>query len=69
VSAGDEQPGYLVRLDAPSVLGLRFENHPIAVYDFDNFRQHAIDGLLGFDVIKQIRLELDGPAAVLTVWR
>jgi hypothetical protein len=65
--AGDEQPGYLIRLETLSVLGLRFRDLLIAVYDFENFGRYQIDGLLGFDVIRRLRLELDGPAGLLTI--
>jgi hypothetical protein len=65
--AGDEQPGYLIRLETLSVLGLRFRDLPIAVYDFENFGRYQIDGLLGFDVIRWLRLELDGTAGLHTI--
>ena len=31
---------------------------PVLVYDFDNFKEQGIDGLLGWDVIKQLHLGL-----------
>jgi hypothetical protein len=65
--AGDEQSGYLIRLETLSVLGLRARDLLVAIYDFENFGRYQIDGLLGFDVIRQVRLELDGPAGLLTI--
>ena len=41
---------------------------PVAVYDFDNLEQHGIDGLLGFDVIKQLHLEMNGPKGELVIF-
>jgi hypothetical protein len=60
-------PIYLIRLEKLSVLGLRFRDLLVAVYDFENLGRYQIDGLLGFDVISQLRLELDGPAGLLTI--
>lgn len=67
--AGDQQYGYLVRVQALSVLGHRFDDLAVALFDFDNFTRYQIDGLLGFDVIKLLRLEFDGPAGILTIKR
>jgi hypothetical protein len=67
--AGDQQYGYLVRVQALSVLGHRFVDLAVAVFDFDIFTRYQIDGLLGFDVIKSLRPEPAVPAGILTVWR
>ena len=36
-------------------------------YDFDNFKEQGIDGLLGFDVIKELDIELKGREGLLIV--
>jgi predicted aspartyl protease len=64
---GGVQEGYVVRLKKLSVFGVEFDDLPVLVYDFDNFKDEGIDGLLGFDVIKQLHLELDGPNGLLKV--
>ncbi len=66
--AGDSKEGYLISLRKLSLFGKNFEDVQIGVYDFDNFAQYGIDGLLGFDVIKQLHLEMDGPKGVLKVF-
>ena len=64
---GGVQDGYVVRLKKLSVFGVNFENLPVLVYDFDNFKEDGIDGLLGFDVIKEMDLELKGKGGLLVV--
>ena len=66
--AGDTQDGYLVNAEALYVFGKSFPSIPVGVYDFDNFARYGIDGLLGFDVIKQLHLEMDGPSGVLRIF-
>jgi predicted aspartyl protease len=65
---GGVQEGYVVRLKKLSVFGVDFQDLPVLVYDFDNFKEQGIDGLLGFDVIKQLHVEMDGPQGVLKVF-
>ncbi len=67
-AVGGVQEGYVVRLAKLSVFGIDFQNLPVLVYDFDNFKEQGIDGLLGWDVIKQLHLELDGAAGILKVF-
>ena len=65
---GPSQPGYLVSIDCLSIFGLRFNNFPVGAYDFDNFDHYGIDGLLGFDVIKQLSLAMVGPEGSLSIY-
>ena len=62
---GDKQTGYIVPVKSLSLFGLRFDEVPIGVYDFDNFDRYGIDGLLGFDLIKQMHLQMNGPEGLL----
>lgn len=66
--AGPIQEGYAVKVDSVEVLGKVFSAPEIAVYDFDNFGGSGIRGLLGFDLIQQLHLEMDGPLRELLVF-
>ena len=66
--AGPMQEGYTLELKRLTVFGLNFEGIKVAVYDFDNLTEMKVDGLLGWDLIKEMRLELDGPAGELRVF-
>jgi len=65
--AGQIQEGYLVVAPKIEVFGKEFLDTPIGVYDFDHFEQIGLHGLLGWDVIRQLRLEMDGPEGILRV--
>ncbi len=66
--AGDSQDGYQIILKQLTLFGRKFVNIPIGVYDFDNFDKYGIDGLLGFEIIKQLHLEMDGPNGLLKIF-
>ena len=66
--AGPMQAGYALTLANLNTLGKNFNEIVVGVYDFDNFADMPIDGLLGFDVIKQLHLEMNGPAGELLVY-
>jgi ABC-type dipeptide/oligopeptide/nickel transport system ATPase component len=53
--SGDTQEGYLVRVKDFQLFGRSFSNMEIGAHDFDQFAKYEIDGLLGVDVIKQLR--------------
>ena len=40
----------------------------LSVYDFDNFADSGLQGLLGFDLIRQMDLELKGSRGELLVF-
>ncbi len=63
--AGDAQWGYTTVLRSLTALGTRLNELSAGVFYFDNFSHHDIDGLLGYDVIKPLRLEFDGPDAAV----
>ena len=65
---GDKQEGYLVRSQSLKVFGTQFDDIEIGVYDFDNFSQYGIDGLLGWNVIRRFHLEMNGPEGVLKIF-
>jgi len=66
--SGDMQEGYLVKVKDFQLFGMSFSNMEIGAHDFDQFAKYEIDGLLGFDVIKQLRFELDGPEGLLKIY-
>ena len=66
--AGPIQNGYTIRIKEIEVLGKKFSTPLIAAYDYDNFAGCGIDGLLGFDLIKEFHLEMNGPQGELTVF-
>jgi len=66
--AGDSQPGYLLTVDRLTVFGISFNNLLVGAFDFDNFSKQGIDGLLGFDVIKELHLEMNGPKGELCIF-
>jgi len=50
------------------LFGKPFTEMDVAAHDFSKFSRYGIDGLLGFDVIKQLRFELDGPEGLLKIF-
>jgi hypothetical protein len=67
-ASGERQDGFLVQSERLVTLGSRIENAIIGGFDFGDLSRAGIDGLLGWDVIKQLHLELDGPAGLLKVF-
>lgn len=67
--AGDEQEGYLVSAKSFRIFGRSFGNISVGVYDFDNFSKYGIDGLLGWDIIRQFHIEMDGPNGLLKIFQ
>ena len=49
-------------------LGKRMEEVSIAAFPMKHLEKEGIDGLLGWDVIRQLHLEMDGPAGILKVF-
>ena len=67
-ATGETQAGYSVRIAGLSFFGRRFRNVLVGSMDFEHLSRSRIDGLLGWDVIKELRLELDGPNGKLLVY-
>ena len=65
---GESQDGYSVKVAGFSFFGRRFRNVLIGALDFEHLSQQRIDGLLGWDLIKELRLEVDGPNGRLKVF-
>lgn len=66
-AAGDKQDGFLLSIKELQLFGISFAGMDVAAHDFSKFSRYGIDGLLGFDVIKKLRFELDGPEGILKI--
>jgi hypothetical protein len=67
-AVGETQQGYSVRIAGLSFFGRRFRNVLVGAMDFEHLSKQKIDGLLGWDIIRQLRFELNGPKGQLTVY-
>jgi len=65
-STGAAQEGYIIQVDFISFLGKKIEQPHVGVYDFENFP--GVDGLLGWDVISQLHIEMIGPEGILKIF-
>ena len=54
-ATGDRQHGFLLGINKLLFFGKTFPDLDVAAHDFSTFSSCGIDGLLGFDVIKQLR--------------
>ena len=66
--SGPIDEGYSVEIAGLEVLNMQFKKMEIAVYDFNNLEAEGIAGLLGFDVIKQLHIEMNGPKGELIIF-
>lgn len=66
-ASGEIQEGYSVKIASLTFFGLRVENALVGAMDFEHLQRQNIDGLLGFDLIKQLHIEMSGPQGVLTI--
>jgi predicted aspartyl protease len=66
--SGPIDEGYAVAVEHLELFGNRFNDLVIAAYDFSNLESEGIDGLLGFDVIKQLHIEMNGPKGELIIY-
>ena len=67
-ATGEEVEGYSLRLETVSVLGKTMRDVLIGAFDFSHYDRYQIHGLLGFDVIKRLHLEMNGPKGELKVF-
>ena len=66
--SGPLDEGYALSVGSLRVFGKKFSNLQVAAYDFSNLEADNIDGLLGFDVIRQLHLEMNGPKGELIIF-
>lgn len=65
---GEQVHGYVVELQSLKLFGSDNLNLEVGAYDFDNFAHFGIDGLLGFDLIKCMHFEMNGPKGELIIF-
>ena len=61
-------PAFVIELPGLRVLGERFTNPMIAGVDFSKWIPQGIDGLLGWDIVRQFHFDMDGPKGILRVF-
>ena len=65
--SGPLDEGYTVKISQMRIFGKQFSDLLVAVYDFSNLEKEGIDGLLGFDIVKPLHLEMNGPKGELVI--
>lgn len=66
-AAGDPVEGYIVKLSSIKLFGNEYKDVHILTYDFKDYP--GLDGLVGWNLIKQLHLELNGPQETLKIFR
>ncbi len=64
---GEGDSAYMVKLDSLRVFGNNFDGGQIAGVDFSKWAHSGIEGLLGWDLIRNFHFDMDGPKGVLRV--
>ena len=67
-AAGEAQEGYLLQLNWIQVFGKRIEQPKVGAFDFVHSAHFGAEGVLGFDVIRDLHLEMDGPGGLLRIF-
>ena len=65
---GPVEDGFSLQVKRLFVLGRMFHDITIAAFDLGEWAEEGIDGLLGFDLIRQFHVEMMGPEEVLRVY-
>jgi Aspartyl protease len=65
---GPVEAGFSLRVSRLFFLGQMFHDTAIAAFDLGQWAEEGIDGLLGFDLIRQFHIEMLGPAGLLKVF-
>lgn len=63
----ERQSGYMLQVRELVLFGLRFADLMVGAFDFEHFARFGVRGVVGFDLIKRLHLEMDGPNGVLKV--
>jgi hypothetical protein len=64
-ASGEAQDGYVLEIKALSFFNKKAENVAVGAFDFEHFAHFGAQGVIGYDVIKRVHLEFDGPAGLL----
>lgn len=62
------QQGFSCTLTRLHLLGMRNDQLGIAAYDFSEWAEDGIDGLLGWDLIRKLHFEVHGPKGTLKIF-
>lgn len=62
------QNGFSCPLPRLHFFGKKYEQLMIVAFDFSDWAEDGIDGLLGWDLIEQLHLEMDGPKGALKIF-
>jgi hypothetical protein len=62
------QKGYSCSLERLHLLGKRYNHLAIAAFNFSEWAEDGIDGLLGWDLIQKLHFEVDGPRRLLEIF-
>lgn len=65
---GARERGFEVLVPRFFVLGRKFVETPVSVFEMSYLASDRVDGLLGWDLIRQFHFELIGPAGILKVF-
>lgn len=65
---GARERGFEVLVPRFFVLGRKFVETPVSVFEMSYLASDRVDGLLGWDLIRQFHFELVGPAGILKVF-
>jgi len=65
---GPTHETFSVELDTFTALGRTCRNYEVAFVDFSKWKKDQIDGLLGWDFIRRLHYEQNGPKGLLTIY-
>ena len=64
---GPKQSGYSLPVSRVFVLGKKFSDVAVGAFDFTEWVNQGIDGLLGWDLIEKLHFEMNGPLGILKI--
>jgi len=62
------QQGFSCRIERLHLLGKKHQQLSTIAFDFSDWAEGGIDGLLGWDLIEQLHIEMDGPHKTFKVF-
>ena len=66
--SGAKEHGFEITVPLFYVLGRKFENTAVCVFKMPYLESDRVDGLLGWDLIRLLHFEMDGPRGLLKVF-
>ncbi|RIL06879.1 MAG: hypothetical protein DCC75_10475 [Proteobacteria bacterium] len=65
---GEGEPAFVVIMPCLRAIGERFEGIEIIGIDFSKWADAGIEGLLGWDLIRSLHFEMNGPQGLLKIF-